>query len=100
VGVNNNHQFWLAELDRHGNPTLTDGAHGTRAGAEKAAKIIGRLGLSEGKRFAVAEVRLSELTGECGPLNEEAIATLNSIGLRPAQAQAPGGDGDARATGA
>lgn len=78
-----NPQFWLAELDQHGNPTLTDGAHGRRVGAEKAAKILDRLGLARGKRFAVAEVRLSELTGVCGPLNEEAIATLNAIGLRP-----------------
>lgn len=75
-------QWWLAELDMYGNPSLTDGAHGDRAGAEEALTIFKRLGLSGERRFAIAEVRLSEPTGEHGPVNEEAIATLNSIGLR------------------
>jgi hypothetical protein len=77
-------QFWLADLDRYGNPKLIDGAHQDRAGAEQAATLIRRLGLSGDQNFAVAEVRLSKLTGEHGPVDEEAIATLNAIGLRPA----------------
>lgn len=76
-------QFWLAELDQYGNPKLTDGAHPDRDGAEKAATIIRRLGLDRESRFAVAEIHLSELTGEHGPLDEGSIATLNAIGLRP-----------------
>lgn len=75
-------QFWLAELDIHGNPKLVDGAHADRSGAEEALTIRKRLpGLinTEGKRFAIAEVHLSEPTGEHGPLNEEAIAVLNSV---------------------
>lgn len=76
-------QWWLAELDVHGNPSLTDGAHGQRAGAEKALTLINRLGLAQERRFAIAEVRLTDPTGEHGQVNEEAIAALNAIGLRP-----------------
>lgn len=74
-------QYWLAELDRYGNPKLVDGAHQQRSGAEEAATILGRLGLASERRFAIAEVRLSELTGEHPPVNDDAIRTLNSIGL-------------------
>ncbi len=76
-------QWWLAELDMHGNPELTDGAHSVRAGAEKAFTLMQRLGLAKDRHFAIAEVRLTEPTGEHGQINEEAIATLNAIGLRP-----------------
>ena len=76
-------QWWLAELDMHGNPELTDGAHSVRAGAEKALTLMQRLGLAKDRHFAIAEVRLTEPTGEHGQINEEAIATLNAIGLRP-----------------
>ena len=76
-------QFWLAELDRYGNPTLCDGAHSERSGAEEALTLFNRLGLSKKRKFAIAEVRLSVPTGEHKPVNEEAIATLNSLGLRP-----------------
>lgn len=74
-------QFWLAELDVNGNPKLVDGAHRDRSGAEEALtlrKRLVRLTNTEGKRFAIAEVHLSEPTGEHGPLNEEAIEVLNS----------------------
>ena len=76
-------QFWLAELDNHGNPTLTDGAHSERGGAEQALTLINRLGMSRGRKFSIAEVILTEPTGVHDPVNEEAIETLNSIGLKP-----------------
>ena len=76
-------QWWLAELDVYGNPKLADGAHDKRGGAEEALTLIRRLGLAKERRFAIAEVRLTEPTGKHGPVNEEAIATLNAIGLRP-----------------
>ncbi len=28
-------QYWLAELDQHGNPTLIDGSHETAEGAKQ-----------------------------------------------------------------
>ena len=76
----NDVQFWLAELDRHGNPTLVDGAHSDRDGAEEALTLRKRLAMlnTEGKRYAIAEVRLSKPTGNHGPINEEALSTLNN----------------------
>jgi hypothetical protein len=73
-------QFWLAELDRYGNPTLIDGAHSERGGAEEALTLRKRLPMlnTEGRRFAIAEVRLSEPSGEHGPLNEEALQALGA----------------------
>lgn len=76
-------QWWLAELDRYGNAKLCDGPHQDRGGAEQAATLLRRLGLVRGRTFAVAEVRLTEITGEHDPVNEDAVETLNTIGLRP-----------------
>lgn len=71
-------QFWLAELDRYGNPTLIDGAHSERSGAEEALTLRKRLPMIsiEGRRFAIAEVHLTEPTGEHGPLDEVALAVF------------------------
>lgn len=76
-------QFWLAEIDQHGNPTLHDGSHETREGVEKAAYLMTRLGFSKGKRYACAEVILTEVEAKPHDSNEEALSTLNSIGLKP-----------------
>jgi hypothetical protein len=76
-------QWWLAELDQYGNPSLTDGAHGERAGAEEALTLLKRLGLAGARRFAIAEVHLTDPTGQHAAVDEESIATLNAIGLRP-----------------
>lgn len=77
--MSNNVQFWLAELDQHGNPTLIDGAHSGREGVEQAAYLHIRLGLTSGKRMAVAQVILSDVTPNGKGVNEEAINILNSI---------------------
>lgn len=53
-------QWWLAELDIHGNPKLIDGAHYDREGAEKALVIFRRLGLIKDRRFAIVEVMIME----------------------------------------
>ena len=76
-------QWWLAEMDQYGSAKLCDGPHLKRDGAEKAATLIRRLGLHRGRKFAVAEVRLTDLTGTHSPVDETAIDTLNAIGLRP-----------------
>lgn len=76
-------QWWLAELNEHGIPSLHDGPHTTRAGAEEARTILKRLGfVSKDRKFAVAEVRLSKPTGKHGPLDEKAIKRLNKMGLK------------------
>lgn len=73
-------QFWLAEIDMHGNPKLIDGAHSTRGGAEKAKALFDGLGLSGAREFAVAEIRLSEFTGEHEPVDQSAIDAINNCG--------------------
>ncbi len=72
-------QFWLAELDQYGNPSLIDGAHSERGGAEEALTLRNRLNMisTEGRKFAIAEVHLSEPTGVHSAINESAIKTLN-----------------------
>lgn len=64
-------QYWLAELDMHGNPKLVDGAHEDRAGAVEARRLYrklhseGFLGHKIGEEpkhgFAVARVELERI---------------------------------------
>lgn len=73
-------QYWLAELDRYGNPKLIDGAHSSAKGANKAAYIIRELGLGQpDRKFAVARVELSECVPSSTGVNLKAIRTLNTI---------------------
>ncbi len=74
-------QFWLAELDQYGNPKLVDGSHEHRAAVEQAAYLFKRLGLEKGKSYACAEVHLSPVEAKPHDANEEALSTLNAIGL-------------------
>jgi hypothetical protein len=77
-------QYWLAELDRYGNPTLIDGAHSDAAGANKAAYLIKALRLGDPNRiFAVAKIELSECVPSDEGVNHEAIATLNNSRRKP-----------------
>jgi hypothetical protein len=77
-------QYWLAELDRHGNPKLIDGAHTDAAGANQAAYLIKVLHLGDqNRRFAVAKVELSECVPSDEGVNHEAIATLNNSRRKP-----------------
>ena len=78
-----NTQFWLAKLDRHGTPDLIDGAHSTRNGVEQAAYLFARFGLAKGERLACAEVIVTEIDAKPHGANEEAIGSLNGIGVRP-----------------
>ncbi len=70
-------QWWLATIDRYGYPTLTDGAHGGRAGADQAAYLIDALGVGQGKKYAVARVELSEPRPNADGVNHEAVAQCN-----------------------
>lgn len=76
-------QFWLAQIDQHGNPTLHDGSHGSREGVEEAAYLLTRLGFAKGVRYACAEVILTEVEAKPHGANEDALNTLNNIGLKP-----------------
>ncbi|MBR8073512.1 hypothetical protein KDX14_28700 [Burkholderia cenocepacia] len=73
-------QWWLAELDQHGNPKLSDGAHSERAGADKAMYLIKNLGLdNKGKRWAVARVELSEPRPSADGVNHDAVSACRAM---------------------
>lgn len=77
-----NIQYWLAELDRYGNLTLTDGAHSTRAGADQAHYLLTRLGMAKDRKFMVAKVELTEVKLNKAGVNENSLNILNGIGLK------------------
>lgn len=76
-------QWWVAELDRYGNPKLTDGAHSNREGCEQAIYLMNRLGLSNDIRHAICRVEINPPVAAPHGANEDAIDTLNSIVLKP-----------------
>lgn len=81
--------YWLAELDVHGNPTLVDGSHSERSGAERAYYLYQQLGYAGGvKRFAVARVEISEVTANAEGVDQESLgivkATLDQYRKEPA----------------
>lgn len=72
-------QYWLAELDDYGNPTLIDGSHEDAEGANEAAYLIQAMRLGKpGRVFAVARVELSECVPSSRGVNREAVATINA----------------------
>lgn len=72
-------QWWLAELDQHGNPTLIDGAHSERAGVDKAMALYNGLGFSPGRRFACARVDLTEAQPSNEDVNQDAMARCRTM---------------------
>lgn len=73
-------QFWLATLDQYENPTLRDGPHAVRAGADRALYLLKRLGLFDpSKQYVIAKITLTEAIGEAVPVNEDAIAACNTM---------------------
>lgn len=73
-------QYWLAELDQHGNPTLVDGCHDSPAAANKAAYLIQALHLGPAdRRFVVAKVELSECVPSDAGVNHEAVKAINIL---------------------
>lgn len=78
-------QYWLAELDQYGNPTLIDGAHSDAQGANQAAYLINAMNLGKKeRRFAVAKVELSECIPSAAGVNLEAVRTINAAQQRSA----------------
>lgn len=80
-------QWWLAALDKYGNPTLTDGAHSDRDGADRAAYLIEAMGLSPGARYAVAKVELTAPRPSGRGVNHDAIAQINRAALAQQDAE-------------
>ncbi len=74
-------QWWVADLDRYGNPRLTDGAHSEREGCEEAIYIMARLGIQPDRKRAICRVEIYPPEAKSHGANEDALKTLNSIGL-------------------
>lgn len=72
-------QYWLAELDQYGNPTLIDGAHSSMEEVNRAAYLITAMSLGKPNRqLAIAKVELSECKPSAAGVNLEAVRTINS----------------------
>lgn len=82
--------WWLYELGPHGYGKPVDGPHESREGVEEAAYLFARLGLQRDRQFVCAEVIETPVEPKPHGANEEAIGTLNAIGLQP---QPAGGEG-------
>lgn len=52
-------QWWAAELDQYGNPTLFDGAHGSREDAAKSMQLIKAVTKRTGK-LAIVKVEVEK----------------------------------------
>ena len=76
-------QLWLARLDQYGTASLVDGPHSERSGVERALYLFDRLGLSAGRSYVCAEVIITPVEAAAHGANEDALNTLNSIGLKP-----------------
>jgi len=73
-------QFWLAELDQYGNPTLVDGAHSKPEDVQKARFLIESMKLGKpNRKFAIAKVELSECIPSNKGVNMDAIQTIKGV---------------------
>jgi hypothetical protein len=73
-------EFWLAELKPpHDSVNLLDGPHSERSGAEQAFSLFHALRCikTEGRKYRVAEVILTEPVGDKSNINFDAVNTLN-----------------------
>jgi len=73
-------QYWLAELDVHGNPTLTDGAHDDTDGANEALYLYKRLGFyKEDVRYAIAKIEIMDVEDKAFKINEDAAESCKEM---------------------
>jgi len=77
-------QWWLAELDKLGNPRLCDGPHLEMAAVEKALYLYRRMGLRDGdaKTYGAVRLEVFDVTPKAHGANEDAIATLKHPAIR------------------
>lgn len=71
-------QWWLASVSQHGNPTLEDGAHSKREGANQAFYLINALGVAGSKEYAVAKVELFHPVADGSEVDHQAVADCNT----------------------
>lgn len=73
-------QYWLAEIDQHGNPKLVDGSHDSPEGCNQAAFLIQGIGLGKpARKFAVAKIELSECVQSGANVNHEAVESCRKM---------------------
>ena len=75
-------EWWLVDISA-GGLKLVDGPHEGFSGVEEAAYLIERLGLKKNRKFALATIEVQNVVPRPHNVNEDAIQTLNDIGLRP-----------------
>lgn len=79
-------QYWLVELDQHGNPKLIDGSHDSPEEVNRAAYLIRTMGLGDpNRRFAVAKVELTECVPTSRGVNHEAVDAIRAARVMAAR---------------
>lgn len=72
-------QWFLVTLDQHDWPTLCDGPHSERTGADRAMYLYRGLGLAKkGERYAVARIELSKPKPTSEGVDQDAMQTVGS----------------------
>ena len=76
--VKNKPQYWLAEIDQHGNPSLVDGPHSRPLGVETAMYLFKRLGLvRRGQKFGMAKITITDVEAKSHGAHEGSIEACN-----------------------
>lgn len=71
-------QYWLAEIDVHGNPTLVDGAHDKSAGVEQALYLLKRMGLADRKaKYGMVRLTISDVEAKSHGAHEGSVEACN-----------------------
>lgn len=71
--------WWLGELDQHGNPELIDGPHADVPGVEQALWLIENLGMRRGRNLVGLRIEQFEVKPVAHNVNHEATAACRTI---------------------
>lgn len=77
--MSNKVQFWLAELDRWGNPKLIDGSHDDRAGVERAVYLHQQLGFAKCKTLACVRCEITPVEASSDGVNQESLDACKTM---------------------
>ena len=79
----NTTEWWLVRIPDAGPIDFVDGSHEDRDGVEQALYLHTALGFNRGGHYACVEMHITPIEAKAHDVNHEAVATLNSIGLKP-----------------
>lgn len=71
-------QWWVAELDKYGNPTLTDGAHTNKESCEEAIFIMESL-IKDKKNRVIVKVEIYPGEASQHNVNVDSLKILKQI---------------------